>query len=179
MARVARQTAFAPGPIGSRTSPAARRHRGCAARSAEQRTSTRPQRTPGASASGAALLLASAARGGQGATAQAVMLRQLANLAKALHDMHRAEGDARRAAAIAAAVRGELATVAARLPDPGPVGLADTEAMEAAQLARRGQAPLRRPGSPVPADLSRPHAPAARQRPRTGAHHPDVDQRGR
>lgn len=49
------------------------------ARSAEQRTSTRLQRTLGVSASGAALLLASAARGGQGATAQAIMLRQPAS----------------------------------------------------------------------------------------------------
>lgn len=181
-ARVARQTAGAfaawsyrveaePGPLAATAD--------ALARSAEQRTSTRPQQTLGASASGAALLLASAARGGQGATAQAIMLRQLANLAKALHDMHRAEGDARRAAAIAAAVRGQLATVAARLPDPGPVGLADTQAAEAAQLARRGQAPLRSPGSPIPADLNRPHAPAAGQGPRTRAPRPDVDERGR
>jgi hypothetical protein len=129
-ARVARHTsgAFAawsarveetPGPLAA-TSDAL-------ARTAElRRRPVRPQWAPKASASGAALLLISAAKGGRGAVAQAVMLRQLANLAKAIHDMHRADQDARRAAQIEHAIRRDLATVSALLPDPGPSGVPDT-----------------------------------------------------
>ena len=153
-ARVARQTsgAFAawsarveetPGPLAA-TSDAL-------ARTAElRRRPVRPQRAPKASASGAALLLISAAKGGRGAVAQAVMLRQLANLAKAVYDMHRADQDARRAAQIERAIRGDLAKVSARLPDPGPAG--DSKGAEAVRAARAAQAtgPQRAPGSPIP-----------------------------
>ena len=153
-ARVARQTsgAFAawsarveetPGPLAA-TSDAL-------ARTAElRRRPVRPQRAPKASASGAALLLISAAKGGRGAVAQAVMLRQLANLAKAVYDMHRADQDARRAAQIERAIRTDLAKVSARLPDPGPAG--DSKGAEAVRAARAAQAtgPQRTPGSPVP-----------------------------
>jgi hypothetical protein len=154
-ARVARQTsgAFAawsarveetPGPLAA-TSDAL-------ARTAElRRRPVRPERAPKASASGAAMLLISAAKGGRGAVAQAVMLRQLANLAKAIYDMHRADQDARRAAQIERAIRGDLATVSARLPDPGPVGHPDTKAAEVVRTARQAQGgPQRTPGSPVP-----------------------------
>lgn len=154
-ARVARQTsgAFAawsarveetPGPLAA-TSDAL-------ARSAElRRHPVRPQRAGKVSASGAALLLMSAAKGGRGAVAQAVMLRQLANLAKAVYDMHRADQDARRAAQIERAIRRDLATVSARLPDPGPVGHPDTRAAEAVRTAQQAQSgPQRTPGSPVP-----------------------------
>lgn len=153
-ARVARQTsgAFAawsarveetPGPLAA-TSDAL-------ARTAElRRRPVRPQRAPKASASGAALLLISAAKGGRGAVAQAVMLRQLANLAKAVYDMHRADQDARRAAQIERAIRTDLAKVSGRLPDPGPAG--DSKGAEAVRAARAAQAtgPQRTPGSPVP-----------------------------
>ncbi|GAA0353866.1 serine/threonine-protein kinase [Micropruina glycogenica] len=154
-ARVARQTsgAFAawsarveetPGPLAA-TSDAL-------ARTAElRRRPVRPERAPKASASGAAMLLISAAKGGRGAVAQAVMLRQLANLAKAVYDMHRADQDARRAAQIERAIRRDLATVSARLPDPGPVGHPDTKAAEVVRTARQAQGgPQRTPGSPVP-----------------------------
>lgn len=153
-ARVARQTsgAFAawsarveptPGPLAA-TSDAL-------ARTAElRRRPVRPERAPKASASGAALLLIAASKGGSGAVAQAVILRQLANLAKAVHDMHRADQDARRAAQIERAVRGELASVSARLPTPVLVG-ADTQAQAAVRVAQQGQSqPVRTPGSPVP-----------------------------
>lgn len=127
-ARVARQTsgAFAawsvrveetPGPLAATADSLAR--------TAElRRHPVHPQRAPKASASGAALLLLSAAGGGRGLMAQAVLLRQLANLTKAIYDMHRADQDARRAAQIEQAVRGQLTAVAARLPgpDPGPAG---------------------------------------------------------
>jgi len=107
------------------------------------------------SARGAALLLASAARGGSGPVAQAVLLRQLANLAKALHDMHRAAGDAQRAAEIEQAVRGQLVLVSDRLSDAQlPADrTGDRQAQEAAQVAGQGQLAPRAGGSPVPARL--------------------------
>ena len=134
------------------------------ARSAQLRAyEVQPRRAGMPSAKGAALLLSSIAHGGTGTVAQAVLLRQLANTAKALHDAHRAAGEARRAAESARAVRTELATVGASLPapPPAPVGAGtspgqratDEQAAEAARLARTGQAPLREPGSPVPTDL--------------------------
>ena len=79
-ARVARQTAGAfavwsvrvettPGPLAATAD--------ALARTAElRRAPVRPQHAPKVSASGAALLLISAAKGGQGAVAQAVLLRQ-------------------------------------------------------------------------------------------------------
>ena len=164
-ARVARQTsgAFAawsarveetPGPLAATAD--------ALARTAElRRRPVRPERAPKASASGAAMLLISAAKGGRGAVAQAVMLRQLANLAKAVYDMHRADQDARRAAQIERAIRRDLATVSARLPDPGPTG--DSKGAEAVRAARQAQGgPQRAPGSPVPNRIEP-------QRPRTTA----------
>lgn len=154
-ARVARQTsgAFAawsarveetPGPLAA-TSDAL-------ARTAElRRRPVRPERAASVSASGAALLLISAAKGGRGAVSQAVLLRQLANLAKAVYDMHRADQDARRAAEIERAIRRDLATVSARLPDPGPVGQPDSRAAEVVRTARQAQSdPQYASGSPVP-----------------------------
>lgn len=164
-AQVARHTAGAfaawscrvedtPGPLAA-TSDAL-------ARTAElRRRPLRAERASHAAASGAALLLISASRAGQGTAAQLVLLRQLANLAKAIHDMHRAAGDARQAAAIAATVRGQLSTVGTRLE-------ADHRAWQAAEAARRhpqaataiaraqaGQAPHAGAGSsPIPATLT-------------------------
>lgn len=156
---VARQTsgAFAawsvrveptPGPLAA-TSDAL-------ARSAQlRRRPVRPQRAGLVSASGAAMLLASGAKGGRGQVAQAAMLRQLANLSRALFDAHRAMQDAQRAAEIERAVRRDLASVAARLPDPGPVGHPDTRAAEAMRVARSAQAaPAREAGSPIPSTLA-------------------------
>lgn len=165
-ARVARETAGAfaawsqrveddPGPLAA-TSDAL-------ARSAQTRRAPSRPRAGATSVAGAAMLLMSAARGGQGTAAQAIMLRQLANLAKALHDMHRAVGEVRRAGEIAAAVRGQLAHVAARLPQPvgamaGATGSPDLATFDpqAAQVLRRtqqGQLPARATGSPVPEQL--------------------------
>jgi hypothetical protein len=148
-ARVARQTAGAlaawsarvettPGPLAAtsdalarsaqlRRMPTARTARGTAANAGV------------ASIAGAALLLAQGARGGRATVAQTLLLRQLANTIKALHDMHRAAGEARRAAEIEAAVRRELAQVAAGMPATTGVG------------ATPGARPQgRQPGSPVP-----------------------------
>ncbi|MCH8614404.1 relaxase/mobilization nuclease domain-containing protein [Arsenicicoccus dermatophilus] len=176
-ARVARQTAGAfaawsvrvevvPGPLAATAD--------VLARSAELR------RKPGgapraglASASGAATLLGARTARGREKAVQAVMLRQLANLSRALFDAHRAMEDAQRAAAIERAIRRDLAVMAARLPDPSPspgpvsvsAGHADAKAVEAVRLARQAHgAPLRQVGSPVPRDLdggrARPVAPA-------------------
>lgn len=160
-ARVARQTsgAFAawsarveptPGPLAATAD--------ALARSAELRSRPQqPQRAGLVSASGAALLLMSAAKGGHGVAAQAIMLRQLANLAKALYDMHHADQDAKRAAQIERAIRRDLATVSARLPDPGPVGHPATAGAEAVRLTRQGQPATARPlASPVPRELQPP-----------------------
>ena len=112
----------------------------------------RPRRAGLPSAAGVALLLSSASRGGRGPVGEAVLLRQLANTAQALHDAHSAVGEARTAQALADVVRGQLASVARELepgtPTPAP-----------------GATP-RAPGSPLPGRLpaERP-APDAGQRP--------------
>lgn len=157
------------------------------ARSAE---TTRAPRTPAGaksaaampSAAGAAYVLLSATL--PGAAGQLAMLKSLANLARALYDMHQADGAARRANAIHTAVRTQLSHVNARLlaampPAPAPPadraeggGVAvlertapaavDPTAAEAARIARIGQsAPQapRTPGgpaSPLPSPLPNP-----------------------
>ena len=139
------------------------------ARSAQLRAhQVRPRAAGLPSARGAALLLASAAAGGRGTIAQTVLLRQLANTVKALHDAHAAAGDARRAAEIrdvvvtrlqtvhdALPAAPELATVGA--PDAAPpAAIEDAQAAEAARIARQGQLPPRAPGSPLPGSLTPP-----------------------
>lgn len=168
-ARVARQTsgAFAawststeaiPGPLAATAD--------ALARSAETIKAPKAPKVSLQSAAGAAYLLLAAAK--PGAAGQLVMLKQLANLAKALHDMHRAEGASRRAQTIATAARMQLETVSQRLgtlevrESAQRVTLLDPQAAEAVRVAQRGQqtAP-RAPGSPIPNEL--PDA-----RPRTG-----------
>jgi len=122
-----------------------------------------PQRVAKVSLTGAAMLLASATTGGQGAVAQAVMLRQLVRLAQALFDASRAAGQAQCAAQIAAAERDHFRAVAARLPRTTTTATATTEAPitpDAATLRRiRGaqlpatQAITRTPG---PAETTSP-----------------------
>lgn len=177
-AQVARETAGAfaawsvrveasPGPLAATAD--------ALARSAEvRRAPTKGQRVPRASAAGAALLLISVAQGGRGAVGQAVLLRQLANLAKALYDMHRADQDLRRASHIERAIRGELATVAARLPDPGPAGPGrGVDAVRTAQQAQHG--PQRPPGSPLPARLQPAPRPSSAAAPRSGSERGGID----
>ncbi len=86
------------------------------ARSAQTvRRPVQPKRAGMASVSGAAMLLASAMKGGQGAVAQAVMIRQLAGLAGAVYDAAKASGEARQAASILEADRTNLRRVHAQL----------------------------------------------------------------
>lgn len=80
------------------------------------RGQVKPQKAGRVSAGGAAMLLASAARGGQGTAAQAAMLRQLLNLTQAVHDAAKAGQQARHAATIATDVRERLGRVRAALP---------------------------------------------------------------
>ncbi len=133
------------------------------ARSAELKNTPLRSRPAGqAGAYGAAMLLATATSKGHGLAQQAMLLRQLANLAKALHDMHQADADARRAAQIAASVRGQLATVAAALPAAGPTAAdagGDREASDAVRIATQGHTPLR---SPIPGPLDPTRKPAAK-----------------
>ena len=157
-AHVARETAGAfaawsqrvestPGPLAATAD--------ALAKSAQTRRAPAAPRLAMASASGAAMLLVQATRGGKGMAGEAIMLRQLANLAKALHDMHQTAGEARRAAEISAVVRGQLALVASRLPEPATVGAGavDARMAETVRCAQQGQSPVRAQGSPVPRAL--------------------------
>lgn len=146
------------------------------ARSAQLRAHQVRPRPPGLpSARGAALLLASVGTGGSGTIAQTVLLRQLANTVKALHDARAAAGDAQRAAEIRDVVMQRLSVVHAALPDapdPGPVAarVNDAQAEEAARVARQGQLPPRVPGSPVPGTVT---PPPRRPVERPGVERPD------
>lgn len=102
------------------------------ARTAQIRAWQERGATPLPSVRGAARIVAMAAKGGQGRMAQAVILRQLLNTMRALHDAHIAAGRLDEARRHESAVRDRLARVAARLPDvpqtptqtrmPGPPG---------------------------------------------------------
>jgi hypothetical protein len=165
-AHVARETAGALAAWSLRVEPAPGPLAATAqalARSAQLRAyETRGKTVPGPSARGAAMLLIAAGHGGRGPVAEAVMLRQLANLAKAVHDMHVAAGEGRRAVEIETVVRGQLATVSGGLAQP-PSGGVDLEALDAAPAASQGQLPPRSSGPPIPGALP---ARAPSQRPR-------------
>ncbi|MFC3688918.1 relaxase/mobilization nuclease domain-containing protein [Aquipuribacter hungaricus] len=152
-----------PGPLAATADALAR---SAQLRAFETRTSDTggaPVAAASSSVKGAALLLASIAHGGQGTVAQAVLLRQLANVAKAIHDVHQAAGEARRAGEIAAAVRTQLRLVEGSLPalvaaGHMQAGAGERAEHEAVRLARTGQvpvetAPVRAAGSPVPRSL--------------------------
>ena len=80
--------------------------------------------------------------------AQALLLRQMLNLSKAVYDAAKASGDARRAEAIETVVHRDLAGVVSSLPTPGAPEQADN-AVQAARTAQQGQAKAGL-GSPVP-----------------------------
>ena len=92
------------------------------------------------SARGAALLFAAAARPSNGPLGWMVLLEQMANLAKALHDAHAARGDLQRAQEIERAVRGELQEVHATLSREasGVRSTLDPEELRAARPQRAG-----------------------------------------
>ncbi|MDQ0867460.1 relaxase/mobilization nuclease domain-containing protein [Arthrobacter globiformis] len=116
-----------------------------------RRYPVRPIRSVGPSARGASLMLMAATMGGSGTAAQAIMLRQLLNVAKAVHDMHKASNDLRRARQISHMVRHQLSQVAAALPStPAPAPVGDSEAAEAVRTSTIGQTQGRSAGSVLP-----------------------------
>lgn len=133
------------------------------------RRPVKPRQPQMGSVTGTAMLLASAARGGRGTTAEAIMLRQLVNLAGSIHDAAQASGEARYAAQLATIERERMRSIAARLPRvnaPGHTAGTETQSAapatttlepEAAEMLRRVQASQQRPAgeaaSPVPKKL--------------------------
>ncbi|WP_253190745.1 relaxase/mobilization nuclease domain-containing protein [Arthrobacter sp. SRS-W-1-2016] len=129
-------------------------------------------RSVGPSARGASLVLIAATMGGTGTAAQAIMLRQLLNVAKAVHDMHKASNDLRRARQISDLVKNQLSQVAAALPSvPVSVPAVDDEAAEAVRTSAAGQTPGRS-GSVLPPkyEQARTHATT-----RGGTTRPDIE----
>jgi hypothetical protein len=138
-----------------------------------RRYPARPVRSVGPSARGASLVLLASTMGGTGTAAQAIMLRQLLNVAKAVHDMHKASNDLRRARQISDLVKYQLSQVAAELPSaPASVPAVDSEAAEAVRTSTAGQTPGRSTGSVLPAkyEQARTHATT-----RGGTTRPDIE----
>ena len=118
-------------------------------------------------------MLMAASMGGTGTAAQAIMLRQLLNVAKAVHDMHRASNDLRRARQISHMVKHHLSQVAAALPSvPATTPTADSEAAAAVRASTAGQVAGRSAGSVLPPKYvqARTHAGT-----RSGSARPDVE----
>lgn len=143
-----------------------------------QRT-VRPHKAGTVAISGAAMLLASAARGGQGTVAQAVMVRQLLRLTQAVYDASVVAGQARQARLLAEDTRARLVRLREALPAPAAVATAtlagttstsptlDPEAQAVLDRLRAGQAhDATRAASPLPSTIE----PAKRAEPiRPGA----------
>ncbi len=118
-------------------------------------------------------MLMAATMGGAGTAAQAIMLRQLLNVAKAVHDMHKASNDLRRARQISYMVKHHLSHVAAALPSvPATTPTADSEAIAAVRASAAGQVAGRSAGSVLPPKYvqARTHADT-----RNGSARPDIE----
>lgn len=138
-----------------------------------RRYPVQPVRSVGPSARGASLVLMAAAMGGKGTAAHAIMLRQLLNVAKAVHDMHKASNDLRRARQISDLVKTQLSQVAAALPSvPASVPALDGEAAEAVRTSAAGQTPARFAGSVLPPKYEQAHTHATT---RGGVTRPDIE----
>lgn len=138
-----------------------------------RRYPVRPIKSVGPSARGASMILMAATMGGQGTAAQAIMLRQLLNVSKAVHDMHKASNDLRRARQISELVRTQLSQVAATLPSitvPSPA--IDSEATAAVSMSAAGEAPARVAGSVVPPKYEQARTPVTT---RGGTTRPDIE----
>jgi hypothetical protein len=165
-AQVARQTAGAFAAWSQRVDdPAAAAAADALAVSAQTKRAPRPARTPAPSIAGAALLLVQASRGGKGAAAELVMVRQLVKLSAALFGMHQRAHEYRRAEQLRLKVRGDLMTVVKRMESDygvatriGALAGVNTEAAEVLRRTQQGQVPARAAGSPVPERLE-PHRP--------------------
>ena len=112
------------------------------------RRTVKPQKAGTVAISGAAMLLASAARGGQGAVAQAAMIRQLLRLTQAVYDASVAAGQARQAQILAEDTRARLVRVRDAMPSPAtataPSGTATATMTRPADLDPEAQAMLAR-----------------------------------
>ncbi|MBF5083749.1 relaxase/mobilization nuclease domain-containing protein [Quadrisphaera sp. INWT6] len=95
-------------------------------------------------ARGAAMVLAAAAEGGDGPVGQAVLVRQLRNTVRALHDAHMASGEAHRAELIATAMRAQLEALRSPTDTMTPATTAQVQAETVRPRAL---------GSPLPAPL--------------------------
>jgi hypothetical protein len=118
-------------------------------------------------------MLMAATMGGTGTAAQAIMLRQLLNVAKAVHDMHKASNDLRRARQISHMVKHQLSQVAAALPPvPAPTSSVDAEAAAAVRASTAGQVSGRTTGSVLPPTYAQARTPAST---RSGTARPDIE----
>ena len=87
------------------------------ARSAHLRTTESSARPAGwVTSAGSAMVLLHVSTAGNPTLAQAVLLRELVKLSRALHDMHKAAGDARRAQEVRVMMTEKLKTVTDRMP---------------------------------------------------------------
>ncbi len=146
------------------------------------RRTVRPQKAGTVAISGAAMLLASAARGGQGAVAQAAMIRQVLRLTQAVYEAAVASQQRRQAQLLAQDTRARLERVRDALPrivehdrQPAHAGAAtatierpkalDPAAERALRLMESGQAkPATEAASPLPSPIepSRPRQTTSR-----------------
>jgi hypothetical protein len=106
------------------------------------RRTVRPQKAGTVAISGAAMLLASTARSGQGAVAQAAMVRQLLRLTQAVHDAAAAGQQARQAQQLAEDTRARLVRVREALPQPLEGGQAVAPSGTATATLEQPQATL-------------------------------------
>jgi hypothetical protein len=107
-----RRTEARPGPLAATAD--------ALARSAQiQYRLPRPKYTPAPALSGAALLVLTAT-GRRSPASDMVMLRQLANTMKAIHDAHVARGELKQALVLESAARGQLGQLMATLPAVAP-----------------------------------------------------------
>ena len=100
------------------------------------RRPVKPQRAGRVAMSGATMLLASVARGGQGTAAQLALLRQLMNLSQAVYDAAKAAGEARQAANVATAVRERVINVRRQLEAAPAVAPTSTTTATALKVDR-------------------------------------------
>lgn len=154
-AHVARETAGAFAAWSQRTEatpgPLAEAARNLA-RSAQLRahqSQPRPARLQ--SLAGAAMLAAHVASNRNATAAQVVLMRELTRLARSLHDMHQAAGDARRAREIRTLMTDRLRSVVDQMPTPTAELSPELQTARKRVDAQRGV----QPGSPLPTVLAK------------------------
>ncbi|MDF1480335.1 relaxase/mobilization nuclease domain-containing protein [Leifsonia sp. H3M29-4] len=124
------------------------------ARSAQIRAhQVRPRPTRLVNAGSTALLIAASALRPDSVTAQLMLIRELARVAQAMHDVIAARGDARRAAQMATVIRTQLAAVTATMP--APAAPPTTAAGLAVDEVRRFESGSARPHAAPPSTPTR------------------------